>query len=1033
MANHLLIGLGGTGGKVLRELRKRIYEEFRSNEPGRGVFLGYLYVDSSPADLNDRTGWKVMGKSVHLGDAQKVNINGISTTTLGNLATSPGLQCFINDKDKQLIDQHMGPLITAGIGGQRRRLGRMLIANNLADKHNKENFARKLHAAVVQLQQASEDNNVTFHICAGLAGGTGSGSIVDVLAQIRKIYPYQENTHSFKIRLFVYMPEINMVHPNFDNGFYQANGYAALSELNAISVGKYAPYDVTGERDVYTQQVQRLMQNQESFEVCYIYTNVNEDGKILDLSSKLPRSVADFLFQTVVVSSNGSGQMARLIRCENDGAGPEHDLSGESTRSRKFMSFGIARVEYPEAEIGEYVTYNYAIQATSQLTYNLWQEGLGYGECSIEEVGSGYLDQIKDVKKRGKLKLSNAELTLEKPIYDAEAPNRWKPFSETWETRAQSVAGLVQSKYKKEQWLAQFTQFIDDYYNNHFRQHGVKKFFEIQTKELRAYARYIRRHIETLLFNEWASGGKEGKSILQIEKYSILLRQDCEDRIKAFKEQIPKLESRAEEHAAAIQEANKEWNQIGFIKDAITNISDKVFAKYKTAKCDYYTAQTKIESYHYAILLLQQIGVELNKMILGIQAMKQELVDILDNVMKQASSKCQIDSLQGGEDILKKYNPEVVHALTKQYVSDYEFQHTNASEIRQRMIAMLGEEGERSFANLNACIDFNTASDLIIDICSKNARAAMEDTATKDPLMKMIGVNILDKLRIDLNSDEKIEAFVDQLIKMARSYIQLNPGETAKVIGDNAGTMMSMVQVALPLPVTDQERNFVNQLAGAFQNKVAGFVPTFIDGDLSVNFKPNQMIVVCANAGFPLRFLLNMTTLKEKYNRLLAAPQKELNRMVLHTESFERPLPDLFELDEQELLPLAKRTVMMALALKLIQPQQNPLTGEKFLAVNEPDEVFGDQWVRLGKDFLGCVNELKRNYKQLTKLESLIEKELGKQARSNEEKAVLRRQLGGIVNQVILPTVCEENQYDPKYAEYKSIAQEIINDKLKDL
>ena len=34
MSNHLIIGLGGTGGKVLREFRKRVYEEFRSNEPG---------------------------------------------------------------------------------------------------------------------------------------------------------------------------------------------------------------------------------------------------------------------------------------------------------------------------------------------------------------------------------------------------------------------------------------------------------------------------------------------------------------------------------------------------------------------------------------------------------------------------------------------------------------------------------------------------------------------------------------------------------------------------------------------------------------------------------------------------------------------------------------------------------------------------------------------------------------------------------------------------------------------------------------
>lgn len=419
MANNLIIGLGGTGGKVVRELRKRIYEEFRSNEPGNGCNINYLYVDSSPADLNDRTGWKVLGKSVHLGDAQKVNINGISTAALQALGQYPGLQSFINDEDKQLIDQHMGPLITAGIGGQRRRLGRMLIANNICDRNQSDkNFVTKLKAAVTALQKSSEDNDVTFTVCAGLAGGTGSGSIVDVISQIRKEYPYQESTKAFKIRLFVYIPEINVVNQKHDNGFYQANGYAALSELNAISVGKYAPFDVTGEKDIFTQKVQRLLQNQESFETCYVYTNVNEQGKNLDLGTKLPKAVADFIFQIVVVGANAQRTMSRLVGCENDGAGPEHDLSGEQTRSRKFMSFGVERVEYLETEIDEYVTYNYAIQATKQLTYNLWQEGIGYGECTLEEVGSGYLDEIKDPKNRGKLKLANADLTLEKPVIE---------------------------------------------------------------------------------------------------------------------------------------------------------------------------------------------------------------------------------------------------------------------------------------------------------------------------------------------------------------------------------------------------------------------------------------------------------------------------------------------------------------------------------------------------------------------------------------------------------------------------------------
>ena len=44
MANHLVIGLGGTGGSVLRALRKRIYEEFRSNDPKGSANIEYLYV-----------------------------------------------------------------------------------------------------------------------------------------------------------------------------------------------------------------------------------------------------------------------------------------------------------------------------------------------------------------------------------------------------------------------------------------------------------------------------------------------------------------------------------------------------------------------------------------------------------------------------------------------------------------------------------------------------------------------------------------------------------------------------------------------------------------------------------------------------------------------------------------------------------------------------------------------------------------------------------------------------------------------------
>ena len=656
---------------------------------------------------------------------------------------------------------------------------------------------------------------------------------------------------------------------------------------------------------------------------------------------------------------------------------------------------------------------------------------MGYGECSLEEVGAGFADEIKDKSNRERLNLSNSYLTLQKPIIESQNTRRWKELSQTWEDRTQQDAGLVQSQYEKKQWFAEFTKLSDDYFNNSFRAHGVKKFYEIQRQELKAYARNIRRHIEKILFDEWASGGKSSKSVLEIEKYAQILRNDCSDRIATFKQQIGNMEAELAEHAQSINDANVAWSNIGWLKDALTNASSKVFASYKTAKCNYYITATRTEAYRYGIMLLQEIVIELGNMIEGIQAFKNELNTVLTTVMKQAGTKCKRNE-EADDTIIKKYDPEKVHQLTKQYTINYDYQSGNAAEIRARMIAGLGEDGERTFANLYSSIDYDTASDIILEVCTKNARATMEDTAKRDPLMKMVGVNILDKLKNELNTEEKIENFVKQAVSHARTYAQFNPEETNKVISDNEGKMMSMVQLALPKAESESTRAFTKKLLDSFTENVQGFIPT-TDGDLSENFKQNQIVVVCANAGFPLRFLENVKVLKEKYDRLLASPQKELNRMVLHTESFTKQLPPLFEMNGIEILQELRKPLMLAFAMNLIQPQQDPITGERFFAMNIPDEVFGDNWIKLGKNFPDCLDLLAHDFKKFNMLKNQVENELKKQARSNEQKANMRKAVGKVVQQFILPTICEGNQFDPKYAEYKRLATEIFNNELKDL
>jgi hypothetical protein len=75
--NHIIIGLGGTGGKIIRAFRRILWEECRNLEARfkdeqTGVLsepvanIAYLYADSNQADLEGADGqWEIFGESLN--------------------------------------------------------------------------------------------------------------------------------------------------------------------------------------------------------------------------------------------------------------------------------------------------------------------------------------------------------------------------------------------------------------------------------------------------------------------------------------------------------------------------------------------------------------------------------------------------------------------------------------------------------------------------------------------------------------------------------------------------------------------------------------------------------------------------------------------------------------------------------------------------------------------------------------------------------------------------------------------------------
>ena len=1036
MANHLIIGLGGTGGKVLRELRKRVYEEFRSDESGNGVYIDYIYVDSSPADLDDKTEWKVMGQSVHLGYKQKVNINGINTSVLDNINLYPGLKGFLNPTDLQFMQQEMEPLISAGIGGQRRRLGRTLIANNIGDYSN-SNFETVVKTAVGKLQQASGNHDVTFHICAGLAGGTGSGSIVDAIAQIRTWFPNNPVTKDFKMCLFLYIPETTLVDIKNDAGFYQANGYAALLELNALSIGRYYPTDVRGEKDIFTGEVQRLLQNQDAFDVAFVYTNVNEQGKVLDLGKGLPAAVADFIFQTTIASryNKGGEQLNRLIYFDGYDASPEINQAGEKVHSRKFVSFGITRVEFPEIEIRDYITYTYVIQAALQMTYNLWLDGIGYGACTLDEIEIGLVTEVADRYTWESLLISNKHLSLAKPIVETEDTAGWRDFAITWKNYIHTNAEDIMNNMKGREalWLVGLDTRCEAFFDGGFRRHGVVNFYNIQQQEQKVYAASIRRNIEKRLFDEWASGAEKSKSILEIAKYTSLLIESCSKRVAGFDDQIAKLEeerSKLEQERDALK---KEWLRKIGILDIILQTHKKFFiTRYVPVECELYSTRNHIVAYGYAKELLLDVILELGNMLQGINAFMDELNKINKEVEELANAKCKTNE-DSSDTNIKVYDPENVRVICKQFICDKDKMSYLCAEIRRKMVVGLGEDGEHTFANLYGKTDYETAVNIMLKTCQEHAIHHMEEEVQKNPLNKMVGVNIMEKLKTELNSDEKLEQFVKLVTQTSCSYVQFNPEERVRVILGNTSQMMSMVQVYLPESF-EKKDSFRQKLIDTFVKEIPGFDPRL---DLAVNYKTNQIVVVSAHAGFPLRFLTNVKVCKEKYDALVSHlnSKHELNSMVLHTESFQEELPSLYEETPDEIRWKIIKPLMLAYALGIIAEQQNPVTQAKFEAISIPDETFGgEEWKPLGKGFVESWYVLTQDFSLAKTLQEQVKKAMIVQARSNEQKAVICKNIGDVLKNKILPSfLCENNQFNSNYQRLSNLGKELVKEELQDL
>ena len=888
MENHILIGLGGTGGKVLKEFRKRLFSEYREDERKK-LPIGFVYVDSTDEMMkpNDIT-FRVQGQDASFTPSEFVNIKGIDLDSVfRNPNGYPGLKGFIGNPE--VMQKTIG-LVTAA-AGQKRRAGRILFGGSV------QSFIKTLRTQHTKVKGISTNSSVTIHIFTGLAGGTGSGSIIDTIAQVRKLFPkdkLEDKADGADVLVYSMVPEIS-IPEDCDAGRYHANGYAALTELSALLARKYMPHDVTGMSDRVNFTTKMIANG------VFVYSNVNEHGKVMDSFKIMPKIVSDFAYSRIFIENNDNTKdFFTICRFENvnNNLCEKNEKSKEGevdlVRSNSFGSFGIKRVIIPEQEIIEYFMYNFGRQALLQMRFNNWNDDLGYREIPANIDFNSF---VKDAEQLERWRLTDKHLILDKPVLESDQ-KKWNSFADYWNyviplwTEQARTAKLPLNELEK---------YCNEGYEKGFRKVGVADFFENKTQAKEEHATEIADIIERYIFDKWGNGDFSLHNLTQLIDKIIEnvgnKRREFEGKITTTNQVLDNLEMKRLNN-------QKEWVNVGVISGDILGRKKKIIQGHSMIMSQVYIKKTEIAGLNFGIALLASLSVKLNSLRSRIEKFVSTLNDAIIDFDKQIAARCKdkgtIEDLQ--EAIIRFYNHEAVVNFTRNIMTDKKRQENIASEFRQKFIAKIGKE--RTFTRANEEVDADIISQILETFIREKSISIHNETLISDG-DKLINRNILEQLSEQYSNQDDLRAFAKDLIEKSGVFATFNYNEINRAVNNNPipeigiSIYNKIVLINLPnIEGKEKVQRFANKFSEILKSCVSG-----VSVKVDTNGKnQNEITILSIVNNFPLRVLKDLPLLKEKYDFLTTNERSSLeNRTILHTEGTGENFPNLFVMDE--LLP----------------------------------------------------------------------------------------------------------------------------------
>lgn len=239
---HIFIGLGGSGVNTVSILKYKIYERIKGTDMKSRIQVmnetyRFIFVDTDSRDVAEAN-----NKYRNLYEGGKIDfINDTELLNLGDI--NPYISYFDAVSHPELkINRRITEACTPEVAEKMENrdlsfgAGAFRMKSRIAFGRKERDFFDKLRTAMNELNQEEIDNEknvIHYWVVASCNGGTGSGTLLDVLYQVNMLHRTHIDKGNPKVGLLLYMPRIYM-NINADNAKYPPNTYAMFKELEAF-------------------------------------------------------------------------------------------------------------------------------------------------------------------------------------------------------------------------------------------------------------------------------------------------------------------------------------------------------------------------------------------------------------------------------------------------------------------------------------------------------------------------------------------------------------------------------------------------------------------------------------------------------------------------------------------------------------------------------------------------------------------------------------------------------------------------------